>query len=62
MTSGEGRGLAGCGGVARVSDLMSPNPVTVKEDVLVQDVLETMAVRRIRHCWWSTASAGWWGW
>jgi len=28
---------------------MSPNPVTVKEDVLVQDVLETMAVRRIRH-------------
>jgi CBS domain-containing protein len=28
---------------------MSPNPVTVKEDVLVQDVLDTMALRRIRH-------------
>jgi CBS domain-containing protein len=28
---------------------MSPNPVTVGEDVAVKDVLDTMALRRIRH-------------
>jgi CBS domain-containing protein len=28
---------------------MSPNPVSVTEDVPVEDVLDTMALRRIRH-------------
>lgn len=49
MTSAEARARGACEGVSRVSDFMSPNPVTVGEDVLVKDVLARMAVRRIRH-------------
>jgi CBS domain-containing protein len=47
--AGDASGSDVCSGVSRVADLMSPNPVTVTEDVLVQDVLDTMALRRIRH-------------
>ena len=49
MTSGERRKAGSCQGVSRVADLMSPSPVTVREDALVQDVLSTMSLRRIRH-------------
>lgn len=49
MTSGSVGDPGACSGVSRVSDLMSPNPVTVTEDALVQSVLDTMALRRIRH-------------
>ena len=44
-SSREGR----CRDVSRVADLMSPSPVTVDEGALVQDVLATMSLRRIRH-------------
>ena len=49
MTQEGARDGAACREVSRVSDLMSPHPITVTEDVLVQDVLQTMAIRRIRH-------------
>jgi CBS domain-containing membrane protein len=49
MMSVSSSGPGACNGVSRVSDLMSPNPVSVTEDVLVQTVLDLMALHHIRH-------------
>ena len=49
MTREGAHGIGACEGVSRISQLMSPSPITVKEAALVRDVLQTMAIRRIRH-------------